>query len=377
MKIVCDDKIPFLKGVFEPYAQVVYLPGAKITAADVRDADAIVTRTRTKCNESLLGGSKVRMIATATIGFDHIDTAWCESHGISWTNAPGCNSGSVCQYIASVLFSLSEELKGKTLGIIGVGHVGSKVEALARTLGMNVLLNDPPRAKAEGPEGFVSLDELLECSDVVTLHVPLASDTYHLIDSQALAKMNPNQILINSSRGEVVDGDALKSALKEKRLRGAVLDVWEHEPEIDPELLELVNIATPHIAGYSADGKAAGTVASVRAVAHALGIKELYDWSVSDIPGGGEISIFGTRPVGKYTEEVLREAILHTYDVSEDCAALRSDIGAFESLRSNYPIRREFEAFSLKLCDVSCEGIRILAELGFVIDDAMISPDVF
>lgn len=374
MKIVCDDKIPFLKGVFEPYAQVVYLPGAKITAADVRDADAIVTRTRTKCNESLLAGSKVRMIATATIGFDHIDTEWCESHGISWTNAPGCNSGSVCQYIASVLVSLSEELKGKTLGIIGVGHVGSKVEALARTLGMNVLLNDPPRAKAEGSEGFVSLDELLECSDMVTLHVPLASDTYHLIDSKALAKMNPNQILINSSRGEVVDGDALKTALKEKRLRGAVLDVWEHEPGIDPELLDLVNIATPHIAGYSADGKAAGTVASVRAVAHALGIKELYDWSVSDIPGGGEISIYGRC---KSTDEILREAILHTYDVSEDCAALRSDIGAFESLRSNYPIRREFEAFSLNLTDASGEGIRILAELGFVIDNVRISPPVF
>lgn len=375
MKIVCDDKIPFLKGVFEPYAQVVYLPGAKTTAADVRDADAIVTRTRTKCDESLLAGSKVRMIATATIGFDHIDTEWCESHGISWTNAPGCNSGSVCQYIASVLVSLFEELKGKTLGIIGVGHVGSKVEALARTLGMNVLLNDPPRAKAEGPEGFVSLEELLECSDIVTLHVPLASDTYHLIDSKALAKMNSNQILINSSRGEVVDGDALKTALKEKRLRGAVLDVWEHEPDIDPELLELVNIATPHIAGYSADGKAAGTVASVRAVAHALGIKELYDWNVSDIPGGGEFSIYGHW--SKSTEEILREAILHTYDVSGDCAALRGDIGAFESLRSNYPIRREFEAFSLNLTDASGESIRILTELGFVIANVWISPYVF
>lgn len=365
MKIVCDDKIPFLKGVFEPYTQVVYLPGAKITAADVRDADAIVTRTRTKCNESLLGGSKVRMIATATIGFDHIDTAWCESHGISWTNAPGCNSGSVRQYIASVLVSLSDELKGKTLGIIGVGHVGSKVEALARTLGMNVLLNDPPRAEAEGPEGFVPIEEVLKCSDIVTLHVPLASDTYHLIDGKALAMMNSGQILINSSRGEVVDGDALKSALKEKRLRGAVLDVWEHEPDIDPELLELVNIATPHIAGYSADGKAAGTVASVRAVAHALGIKELYDWNVSDIPGGGEFSIYGTPLGGKCTEEILRKAILHTYDVSVDCAALRSDIGAFESLRSNYPVRREFEAFSLRLNSVSPAAKSALAELGF------------
>lgn len=362
MKIVCDDKIPFLKGVFEHYAQVVYLPGAKTAAEDVRDADAIITRTRTKCNESLLGGSKVRIIATATIGFDHIDTAWCGSQGIGWTNAPGCNSGSVRQYIASVLVSLSEEIKGKTLGVIGAGHVGSKVAALARTLGMNVLLNDPPRAEAEGPEGFVSLDEVLKYSDIVTLHVPLASDTYHLIDSEALAKMNPGQIIVNSSRGEVVDGDALKVVLKEKRLLGAVLDVWEHEPGIDPELLELVNIATPHIAGYSADGKAAGTIASVRAVAHALGIEELYGWSVSDIPGGGEFSLDGA---GKSTEEILREAILHTYDVSLDCSALRSDIGTFEQLRSNYPIRREFEAFSLKLSSVSPEVRYALAELGF------------
>ncbi len=366
MKIVCDDKIPFLKGVFEPYAQVVYLPGAKTAAEDVRDADAIVTRTRTKCNESLLGGSSVRMIATATIGFDHIDTAWCESQGISWTNAPGCNSGSVRQYIASVLVSLSAELgfelKGKTLGVIGVGHVGSKVEALARTLGMNVLLNDPPRAEAEGSEGFVSLDEVLRYSDIVTLHVPLAPDTYHLIDGEVLAKMNPEQILINSSRGEVVDGDALKAALTEKRLLGAVLDVWEHEPGIDPELLELVNIATPHVAGYSADGKAAGTTASVRAVAHALGIEELYDWSVSDIPGGGEFSLGGA---GKSSEEIIREAILHTYDVLRDSSALCNDRSAFEQLRSNYPIRREFEAFSLKLNSVSPEVRRTLAGLGF------------
>lgn len=366
MKIVCDDKIPFLKGVFEPYAQVVYLPGAKTTAEDVRDADAIVTRTRTKCNEALLGGSSVKMIATATIGFDHIDTVWCEANGIGWTNAPGCNSGSVRQYIASVLVSLSTGLgfglKGKTLGVIGVGHVGSKVSAIARTLGMNILLNDPPRAEAEGPEGFVSLDEVLKYSDIVTLHVPLAPDTYHLIAGEVLAKMNPGQILINSSRGEVVDGDALKAALKEKRLLGAVLDVWEHEPGIDPELLRLVNIATPHIAGYSADGKAAGTTASVRAVAHALGIKELYDWKVSSVPGGAEFAIDGA---GKSSEEIMREAILHTYDVSADCIALRNDRDAFEQLRSNYPIRREFEAFSLKLSSVSPDICHSLAELGF------------
>ena len=323
MKIVCDDKIPFLRGVFEPYAEVVYLPGAAITAADVRDADALITRTRTRCDRALLEGSSVRVIASATIGYDHIDTAWCESHGIAWANAPGCNSGSVAQYVGSALGVLAErfglDLSGLTLGIVGVGHVGSKVARLAERLGMRVLLNDPPRAAAEGPDGFVSLGELIAGSDIITLHVPLDSSTRYLFDARRIASLRPDQILINTSRGEVICGDALKRALKAGRLKAAVLDVWENEPNIDPELAELAIIATPHIAGYSTDGKAAGTTAAVRVVARALGIAALSDWSVR-------------LPVAAGND---------TYDVTRDSAALKSDLSSFEHLRESYPIRRE------------------------------------
>ena len=195
MKIICDNKIPFLRGVLEPFAQVVYLPGKETTPEVVRDADALITRTRTKCNEALLKGSQVQVIATATIGFDHIDTAWCDRNGIFWENAPGCNSGSVQQYIASVLVTLARKygfrLADKTLGVVGVGHVGRKVARIASLLGMKVLLNDPPRARKEGSEGFVGLDELLQKANIVTLHVPLDDSTRAMADADFFGKMLP------------------------------------------------------------------------------------------------------------------------------------------------------------------------------------------
>ena len=257
MKIVCDNKIPFLKGVLEPYADVVYLPGKETTPEVVRDADAIITRTRTACNEALLAGSQVQVIATATIGFDHIDAAWCDAHGIYWENAPGCNSGSVRQYIASVLVTLARryglDLENTALGVVGVGNVGRKVAAIARALGMKVLLNDPPRARREGPDAFVSLDEICAQSDIITVHVPLSNEgedaTWHLFDAARLATLRPDQILINSSRGPVVDNAALKAVLQKSGLKAAVLDVWEGEPQLDPELVGLLALSTPHLAG--------------------------------------------------------------------------------------------------------------------------------
>ncbi len=280
MKIVCDNRIPFIKGVLEPWAEVVYLPGKDTTAADVRDADAIITRTRTICDEALLKGSKVKVIASATIGYDHIDTAWCESAGILWENAPGCNSWSVKQYVTSVLCTLAQrhglDLGRMTLGVVGVGNVGSKVAEAAGILGMEVLLNDPPRARREGAAGFCSLQEIIERADIITLHVPLTKEgedaTWHLFDAGRIAAMGKERILINSSRGAVVDGDALKAALASGQLKAAVLDTWEKEPDIDRDLLALLDIATPHIAGYSADGKANGTAAAVHRVSRVLGL---------------------------------------------------------------------------------------------------------
>lgn len=356
MKIVCDNKIPFLRGVLEPYAEVVYLPGKETTPEVVRDADAIITRTRTICDESLLKGSSVKVIATATIGFDHIDTGWCEEHGIIWRNAPGCNSWSVKQYMSSVLVSLSRmrsfDLEGKTLGVVGVGNVGSKVAQAASALGMKVLLNDPPRERREGSGNFVSLDEILRRSDIITLHVPLSREgedaTWHLFDAERIGKMSPSQILVNSSRGPVVDNAALKQALKARAIAGGVLDVWEGEPDLDPELVSLLDITTPHIAGYSADGKANGTAASVRAVSEVLGLP-LTDWFPGDIPSPSMSLEFGIDAAGKTRQEVLSEAVLYTYDVLEDSGRLRGNLGLFEKLRGDYPVRREPSAFTLNL----------------------------
>ncbi len=372
MKIVCDNKIPFLRGALEPYAEVVYLPGAQTTAEVVKDADALITRTRTICNEALLAGSSVKAIATATIGFDHIDTAWCEANGIAWSNAPGCNSWSVKQYISSVLAVLAQRhglrLGALTLGVVGVGNVGSKVADVGRAFGMRVLLNDPPRERAEGPGAFTDLDTLLEESDIVTVHVPLtrsgADATWHLFDAGRLARMRPSQILVNSSRGPIVDNAALKDTLRKGGLKAAVLDVWEGEPDLDPELVDLLDIATPHIAGYSADGKANGTTMSVRYLAGQLGLP-LMDWTASGIPAPEQPLCFTLDASGKSVQEVLSEAVLYTYDVRRDSDALRGALGAFERLRGDYMIRREPSAFTLTLLNGTPELVSRLETIGF------------
>ena len=274
MKIVADDKIPFLKGALEPFAEVVYIPGKQISREILKDSDALLIRTRTVCNENLLEGTSIRFIGTATIGFDHIDTHYCRRNKIIWTNAPGCNSSSVQQYIAAALLRISSEhhfnLKDKTLGIIGVGNVGSKVEKFARSIGMNVLLNDPPRARMEGKKNFHSLNIVLSGSDILTVHIPLnlvgEDQTWHLFNEESFKKIKKGAWFINSSRGEVTDTYALKKALYSGMLNGAVIDVWENEPDIDPELLQQAFIATPHIAGYSSEGKANGTAMIVNSL---------------------------------------------------------------------------------------------------------------
>ncbi len=377
MKVICDSDIPFLKGALEPYCEVIYSRGSDISREMVKEADALVIRTRTKCDASLLEGSKVRFIATATIGYDHIDTAWCESNGIRWTNAPGCNSWSVQQYIGSILVTMSRQFgfsfREKTLGVVGVGNVGSKVARLAALLGFRVLLCDPPRARREGSGSFVSIDEIISRSDIITLHVPLIRDgedaTFHMFDSSRLAKMNQNQILINSSRGEVVDGAALKNALAQKKILAASLDVWENEPQIDPELLSLLFTGTPHIAGYSVDGKATGTTMSVQALGKFFDLP-CKDWEVTEVPPSLQPTEFSIDVTGKTPQEVLADAILHTYDIKNDDAALRADVASFEKQRSHYPVRREFPAFSVKTQnDDTGRSTVFLREAGFYIDD--------
>ena len=377
MKVVCDSAIPFLKGALEPYCQVVYARGSEISLDMVKDADALVVRTRTRCDADLLEGSKVRFIATATIGYDHIDTKWCGLQGIKWTNAPGCNSWSVQQYVGSLLVTMSRSMgfafRDKTIGVVGAGNVGSKVARLAALLGFRVLLCDPPRARREGWGQFVTLDEIIGRSDIITLHVPLIHDgedaTFHMFDAARLAGMNSNQILINTSRGEVVDGEALKNALAQNRIKAASLDVWENEPQIDTELLSLLFTGTPHIAGYSVDGKATGTTMSVQALGKFFDLP-CRDWEVTEVPQSPQPLEFSIDALGKTPQEVLADAILHTYSIKADDAALRASVATFEKQRSDYPVRREFPAFSVKLLnDDSGRSTVFLREAGFNIEN--------
>jgi len=371
MKIVIDDKIPFIHDVFEPYAEVIYCKGSSINKELVADADALIVRTRTKCNKSLLEGSRVRIIASATIGFDHIDTVWCESAGIKWTNAPGCNSGSVKQYITASLFYLASkhslDLRSMTLGVIGVGNVGSKVVSSAKAIGMNVLQNDPPRSRKEGPAGFVSLEKIFSESDIITIHVPYTKEgidrTHHLINSGNLCTLKQGCYLFNSSRGEVVDNKALLEALENGTIAGTVLDVWEGEPDADRRLIARANISTPHIAGYSVDGKANGTIKAVHEVSSVLGLP-LQGWKPSTLPLPGDPEIDLTGAAGSCSAlELAGKAVLATYPISEDDNSFKNNPEKFESLRDNYRKRREFSSYTVITDDKECSAI--VTRLGF------------
>ncbi|MCF8381488.1 MAG: 4-phosphoerythronate dehydrogenase PdxB [Bacteroidales bacterium] len=372
MKIVADHKIPFLKGALEDYANVVYLPGNAISQSDLLDADALIIRTRTRCNAGLLDGTKVKFIATATIGYDHIDVDYCKKNGIEWTNAPGCNSSSVEQYLISALVSLAEKkklkLKELKLGVVGVGNVGKKVARAAEVLGIKVLLNDPPRERQEGKAGFSSLEDLRSQADILSFHVPLNKDgvdkTFHLADERFLVKMKKNSILINTSRGEVVDNLALKKALKNKVLSGAILDVWEGEPNIDLELLSLLDFSTPHIAGYSTDGKANGTMMSVQAISRffKLGIDH---WKPDSVPFALNQDL-KIDCANKSESEIIREIYLNCYDISVDDGALRKNPSEFENLRGAYRTRREANSYSVQLVNNQFKKLEnTLNNLGF------------
>lgn len=337
MKIVVDDKIPYIREKLALLAdEAVYLRGADITTADVRDADALIVRTRTRCDEQLLGGSKVQFVATATIGFDHIDTAYMQRAGIAWTNCPGCNAASVAQYVECSLLLLEQQqglqLRGTTIGIVGCGHVGSKVKAVAERLGMRVLVCDPPLMEV-APSGaspqFVALDVIEREADVITFHVPLnrvgRHATFHLADEAFFHRLSRVPYIINTSRGEVVDNAALLSALREGRLRDAVIDVWENEPQLNLELLERVFIGTPHIAGYSADGKVNADNMVIDALCRHFGLPHPGAVSAPSLPAGFH-----------YTGNPLE-----LYNPMDDSERLKSHPADFEKLRNHYPLRRE------------------------------------
>ncbi len=340
INILADKAIPFLEGVFEPYANVRYIPGGEIDAESVKDADVLMIRTRTKCNAQLLDGSRVKFIATATIGTDHIDFPYCDSHGIVVRNAPGCNAGGVMEYVFSALYGLASRraisLEGDTIGIIGVGHVGSLIERMGLALGFKILRCDPPRAEAEGPFGFCDLDYLLRNSQIVTMHTPLDETTRGMANRDFFSKMQPGAFFINSSRGEVVDDNALKEAIP--NLGPVIIDTWNHEPNVDLELMDKVAIATPHIAGYSYQGKQNGTAAAVRAVAHYFGITQLYEFfPKTELEENEAVKLH----LKGLNQGEIAAVFQYNYPIFTDDFMFRIAPGDFDKLRSEYKYRRE------------------------------------
>lgn len=356
MRLVIDDKIPFIRGFAERLGKAVYLPGDAINAADVRQADALIIRTRTHCNRQLLAGSTVRFIATATIGYDHLDTAYLASAGIGWANCPGCNATSVAQYVECVLALLAAKRglrlgAGTTMAIVGVGHVGTAVALMARRLGLRVVLCDPPRREGHGglhtgdtvARGIADADctatlaDVAREADVISFHTPLTVSgqyaTHHLADAAFFTALRRRPVIINAARGEVVDTVALLAAMAAGQVSEAVIDTWENEPRVDRALLDRAFIATPHIAGYSADGKANGTRMALEAVGRHFGC----DADFSAICPPPIAADFRYAP--QYSD--VAAPCLALYDPRRDSDALKHDPDGFEYQRGHYPLRRE------------------------------------
>lgn len=330
MKILIDSAIPFLRGILEPYAEVEYLDSKDFTKEVVKSADALIIRTRTRCDRHLLEGSKVQFIATATIGFDHIDLEYCRTHNIVVSTSAGCNARGVLQWVAAALALLSKRdgfaPQERTLGIVGVGNVGKLVKEYAEAWGFHTICSDPPREELESL-GFVSLAEVLRKADIVTLHTPLDSTTMHLINEENISLLRSCAALINASRGECVATEATK-----RDDLTYITDVWENEPDIDSAYLAKSLIATPHIAGYSAQGKANASAMAVQALARHFDFP-LKDWYPA------EVTL--VRPKQLSWEDMCN-TITAFCDLEAESITLKKRPEQFEHLRNNYPYREEY-----------------------------------
>ena len=317
MKIVVDDKIPYIRETLEMLAdEVVYLKGSDIGPEDVKDADALIVRTRTHCDEQLLKGSKVQFVATATIGYDHLDTAWLEQNHIAWTNCPGCNAGSVAQYIESVLLTLIEN------GELRIENYDNQTSAVNQGVQSN---HNSQFSTLNSKFDFVSLETIEQEADIITFHVPLDETTHYLADKSFFQRLKKKPVIINSSRGGVVDEQALLQALEDGTVSQAVIDTWEGEPDISRTLLNKTFIGTPHIAGYSADGKVNADNMVIEALCR--------HFSLALPP--------------KIEPPKLHEGFSYTgnplelYNAMNDSRKLKTRPESFEDLRGNYPLRRE------------------------------------
>lgn len=330
MKIIADKNIPFLEGRIKD-ADLVLLPASEIDAHAVKDADALIVRTRTKCDKNLLQGSKVKIVASATIGTDHIDIPWCEENGIVVTNSPGCNAPGVALYVWSNLLRNGLDPEKSTLGVIGCGNVGGIVARWGERLGVKVLVCDPPRKERGFSDRiYLPLEEVLNESDAITLHTPLTRNgphpTFHLIGKDTIKYLKPGAIFINAARGEVVDTEALTNAIQEGKISHSIIDTWEGEPVIDRKLLSLADTATCHIAGYSVEGKQRATRMVLEAIAETLRL---------------QVNLDGLQGQYKDPCSLTAERIVAAYDPTVMTELLKSNPSTFESLRNSYPLHKE------------------------------------
>lgn len=383
MKIVCASSVLYGQEAFSTVGEVVILPEEQITRRDLLDADALITRSKTRITRDLLEGTAVRFVGSAVAGTDHIDAPYIDSTDIAWCHAPGCNANSVAEYVVTALLLEAQKhdlsLSDMTLGVIGIGHIGTRVVEKAEDLGIQVLQNDPPREamddEFDGP--FVPLDELLPVADIVTLHVPLTTiehyGTQGMVNHRFIESMKPGALLFNTARGEIIDSDAFMAALEHGMIRQAVLDVWENEPAIRKDVLDAVDIGTPHIAGYSLEGRLNGTQMVYDELCHFLEIEPV--WLDADLPDAGPTPEQVVDGRNRSEREILASILATAYPILADDLRFREGASAdpavmgrhFVHCRRNYPVRREFAACRLQFHHVSDELISIAWALGFQI----------
>ncbi|MFJ2427550.1 4-phosphoerythronate dehydrogenase PdxB [Pseudomonas sp. NPDC087804] len=378
MLIVADENIPLLDAFFAGFGEIRRVPGRSIDRATVEQADVLLVRSVTNVNRALLEGSKVRFVGTCTIGTDHLDLEYFNEAGITWSSAPGCNARGVVDYVLGSLMTLAEiegvDLTKRTYGVIGAGEVGGRLINVLKGLGWNVKVCDPPRQAAEGGD-YVSLEQIIEQCDVISLHTPLTRSgdgaTWHLFDQQRLQQLKPGAWLINAARGPVVENAALREVLLEREDLQAVLDVWEAEPEVDVELAELCVLATPHIAGYSLDGKQRGTAQIYQAYCEFIG--QPANIQLSDLlpaPWLSEVSLHADSDPAWALAMLCRGV----YDPRRDDADFRRSLvgnvaeqrAAFDVLRKQYPVRREIEGLKVRIEGASPALAKIVAALGAI-----------
>jgi erythronate-4-phosphate dehydrogenase len=378
MRIIADANIPFVAECFSSVGDVTVVGGRQITPGIVADADVLLVRSITPVGADLLAGSRVRFVATATIGLDHIDMDFLQRNNIGFASAPGSNANSAAEYVIAGLLEIGQkhdlDLEGKSIGIIGAGNVGGRVATKCAALGMEVRLNDPPLKRQTADPKYLPLEELFGC-DFITCHTPLTFEgqdkTYHLANEKFFKSLKRKCVLVNASRGSVVDTGALKTAIRAERFRAVVLDVWENEPLIDTELLQMVDIGTPHIAGYSLDGKIAGMIMIYSAACEYFSIEQKF--GIEDFLPEPAVPQLRVSQNIRSEQEAISSAVQKVYNVGRDDARLRriSDMPRqergthFDGLRKNYPVRREFQNTRVAVEDVNSGLAGKLAGIGF------------